>query len=184
MCTGTGERTGGGHSKWTRSASLSHALSAILIIPIYWTSTKSCRSKGTCNCRVMLEALLAAPTPDEEEQEEEYRGRSETHNQKDACNCTFVTEEPETKRSIIPDSKHKRRETYCVVAAEPLLLLIGVGLLPMMVTTLGCPSAPVVTTVCVTTGGAVVISWPEVKTVTLITEGKVVLCKDGEFSTR
>ena len=48
----------------------------------------------------MLEALLAASTSYEKEQEEEYRGRSQTNNQKDPCNSAFVTEKSETRRSI------------------------------------------------------------------------------------
>lgn len=51
----------------------------------------------------------------------------------------------------------------------------GVGLLPIIVTILGSPLDPVVVTVCVTNAGAVVRTCPELVTVTLITELKVVL---------
>ena len=50
-----------------------------------------------------------------------------------------------------------------------------VGLLPMIVTTLGAPLLSVVVMVCVTSGGAVVINWPALVSVTMITVGKVVL---------
>ena len=72
--------------------------------------------------------------------------------------------------------KNKQLETHCDVPPAVLLDSIVVGLLPIIVTTLGPPSLPNVVTVCVTNGGAVVItSPPEPVSVTMTTVGNVVL---------